>query len=155
MQLALLDYDEEGLPQRDFDAMRRLRLAWAAEHLVCSDVLERGFDAQMASEGLPYDVIADIGGLRRIQVKSAMLRRRPVTTTNGKIYDYSVYRFKAHGKLSEYAGKADLLAFVAVDHKFVVYARPENALTEVRLSPDRLPPGYCDLSWSEAVRGWG
>jgi hypothetical protein len=135
------------------DYFRERNLARAAEHLVCFDILRRGMTAFISAEGLPYDVVGDIGGLRRIQVKSTRVTQRP---SNG--YDYSVYRFK-HGKgsgsLQKYVGETDLLAFVAMDRRLIMYTRPENIPGfEFRIYPSEMTEERCELSWSEAIRGW-
>lgn len=155
MQLKLLENEAVSEERADLSHQHRRRLARSAEHLVCCDVLERGFDALIAAEGLPYDVVADIGGLRRIQVKSTLLRNRPVAV-NGKEYDYEVYRFKSKVDLREkYVGSVDLMAFVALDPKLILYMRPEQLDGgEVRINPIRMGRDFCDLSWTDAIRGW-
>lgn len=154
MQMQIFSNDEPDV-DRSTDKIQRVRLSRSAEHLVCGDLLERGYDAMIASEGLSYDVVVDVGGLRRIQVKSTVLRSRPVETS-GRNYDYSVYRFKdkATGLRDKYLGSVDLLAFVAMDVRRIIYARPEFVQTELRINASRLTAEYCELSWVEAVKEW-
>ena len=46
-----------------------LMIGVAGEHLVCFDLITRGFTCFMTEQGLPYDVIADINGkLVKVQV---------------------------------------------------------------------------------------
>ena len=48
-----------------------LQTGVAGEHLVCADLITRGYNAYLSDQGLPYDVVADIGGkLYKIQVKT-------------------------------------------------------------------------------------
>ena len=128
-------------------------LAHAAEHLVAYDICRRGFDCFIAGEGLRYDLIADVGGLRRIQVK--MNRRATVRTASQKL---PAYYFGKHDRkpLNGYAADADLFAFVGMDRAAILYVSPSRICTPtVQISAGQFTPEGCDLSWCEALRMWG
>ena len=62
-----------------------LMIGVAGEHLVCFDLITRGFTCFMTEQGLPYDVIADINGkLVKVQVKTTRTHsetpQRKITT---------------------------------------------------------------------------
>lgn len=91
-----------------------LQIGKAGEHIVCATLIMQGFNAFLADQGLPYDVIVDtINGLKKIQVK---------TTTKLISYPKSqeVYRFsmrsgnhKNSGRL--YKADVDYVACVTLD----------------------------------------
>jgi hypothetical protein len=127
-------------------------IARSAEHLVAFDLLQRGIDTFVAAEGLPYDLVANIGGgLRRVQVKSTQQADRPVSG-----YSYEVYRFKTrHRSLQRYREDADLFAFVAIDRKLIFYQRTIRFVgTEFRLKASRFTEFHCRLSWRSSTHDW-
>ncbi|KKK68604.1 hypothetical protein LCGC14_2942380, partial [marine sediment metagenome] len=66
---------------------KELQIGKAGEHLVCFDLIRQGFNAFLADQGLPYDVLIDKGErIYRIQVKTCTKK-----STYGKNKD--VYRF--------------------------------------------------------------
>jgi hypothetical protein len=98
---------------------KELQLGKAGEHFVCFDLIIQGFNAFLADQGLPYDVLVDIKGkIKRIQVK-----------TCSQISDYgkskNVYRFflrsaKGSNRAIQ-AEKLDYVAFVFQDIRRVQY----------------------------------
>ena len=98
---------------------KELQTGKAGEHLVCCDLIIQGFNAFLADQGLPFDVLVEKNGiLKRIQVK---------TTT--KLIDSSkskrIYRFgtrRAKGGISRVReAEVDYFAFVALDIKQIAY----------------------------------
>lgn len=50
-----------------------LQMGKAGEHLVCADLILQGYNAFMADQGLPYDVVVDTDGkIHKVQVKSTL-----------------------------------------------------------------------------------
>ena len=50
-----------------------LQIGKAGEHLVCSDLILQGFNAFLADQGLPYDVVVDNDNkLWKIQVRATL-----------------------------------------------------------------------------------
>lgn len=48
-----------------------LQMGKAGEHITCADLILQGFNAFLADQGLPYDVLVDFNGrIYKIQVKA-------------------------------------------------------------------------------------
>jgi hypothetical protein len=141
-----------------------INLARAAEHFVAFDILQRNWSCSVAAEGLRYDLIAEIDGPRRVQVKMSL---RPNFRNPGVSKPY--HRFgQTHGgqrpngrrrrgdRLADYIGDIDLFAFVAFDKKCVLYALPHTIQTNsLKIAAADFTPDRSELSWSEALRFWG
>ena len=107
---------------------KELQLGKAGEHFVCFDLIIQGFNAFLADQGLPYDVLVDIKGkIKRIQVK-----------TCSQISDYgkskNVYRFflisaKGSNRAIQ-AEKLDYVAFVFQDIRRVQYIPVKQITSE-------------------------
>ena len=105
---------------------KELQIGKAGEHLVCYDLIEKGFSAFLADQGLPYDVVLDIDdGLKRVGVKTCTKKG-----SYGKSRD--VYRFSLRSgrgaTRSIKADSIDYIAFVFMDKRVVQYI-PVGALT--------------------------
>ena len=56
-----------------------LEIGKAAEHLVCYDLLLKGYNAFLSDQGLPYDIIVDLGSrILRVQVKGTRRPKNPM-----------------------------------------------------------------------------
>jgi hypothetical protein len=106
---------------------QELQTGKAGEHLVCFDLITQGYNAFLADQGLPFDVVVENNGsLLRIQVK-----------TTQSVHDYgmskNVYRFGTRkGKGSRTRTNAacvDYYAFVAMDIKTIAYLPIAQLLT--------------------------
>lgn len=139
-------------------------LARAAEHLVAFDILQRNWACSIAAEGLRYDLIAEVGSPRRIQVKMSL---RPNFRNPGVSKPYHKFG-QTHGgrrpngkrrpghRLSDYQNDIDLFAFVAFDKKCVLYALPHAIQTNsLKIAAADFTQERSSLSWSEALRFWG
>lgn len=133
--------------------------ALAAEHLVAADILQRNWDCSFAAAALRYDLIADVGGLRRVQVKMAL---RPCLQGGVILY----YKFgcgaatsisrRSEGRLNHYKGEIDLFALVAFDIKRIIYVHPDLVDTQkIFVRESEFTAERSDLSWRESLRGWG
>lgn len=92
----------------------------AAEHLVCADLLLQGYSAFMTFQYCPYDVVADLGNLVRIQVKSTREpRAQPRRGLTAPVYKFYARRPSPRPAYSE--GDFDLLALVALDIRRIAY----------------------------------
>lgn len=107
---------------------RAIEIGAAGEHLVCADILLVGYRAYQAAQGLPYDVVADVGGqLIRIAVKATLApRRRPHREASRICYQFSIGRSRRlnSGKTEQRAYTAadvDMIALVAPDVKKIAY----------------------------------
>lgn len=90
---------------------KMLAVGKAGEHLVCSCLLQQGYDCFMSTYELPYDILAvNSNEQYKIQVKTA---QKPTSTKKSKdIYRYWLRCGKT--KQKRY-GKYDYFAFVALD----------------------------------------
>lgn len=103
---------------------KELQAGKAGEHLVCFDLIQQGYNAFLADQGLPYDVLIDIRGkIKRIQVKSSSF-----SSSHGK--SKNVYRFSLRhakgGNRAISAEKVDYIAFVFLDIRKVQYINVKN-----------------------------
>lgn len=90
---------------------KELQIGKAGEHFVCFDLIMQGYNAFLADQGLPYDVLVDINGeIKKVQVRSTTRSIRTKTTNN-------IYRFHLHG----ISKNVDFFAFVALNIKTVGY----------------------------------
>jgi hypothetical protein len=120
---------------------RALSFGKAAEHLVCADLLVSGYTAFLTDQGMPYDVVVDLGHrLVRVQVKSTW--RSKNANARGKVPN-DVYVFHARRRGKRGASRlqdsdCDVIAFVGLDIKTIAYFH----LTEVAQTVSLHPPGY-------------
>lgn len=118
-----------------------LNLGKAGEHLVCADLLARGYNAFLSDQGLPYDLLVDLGGrLLRVQVKTTFAPRN--TNFKGKspnlVYGFHVRRRGKNGRGRLDERHCDIIALVGWQHKAIAYFRVEDVAQTVAL----YPPGY-------------
>jgi len=108
---------------------KELQIGKAGEHLVCCDLITQGYNAFLADQGLPYDVLVDIKGkIYRIQVKTCTKK-----STYGKNKD--VYRFSLRSSKGSIRAiesiKIDCVAFVFINMKKVEYLGRHLLTTEL------------------------
>ena len=101
-----------------------LQIGKAGEHLVCCDLILQGYNAFLADQGLPFDIIAEKNGiLKKIQVKTTTK-----LISNKKAKD--IYRFGLRcgkgGKNKLREVDCDYYAFVALDIKVIAYIPMKN-----------------------------
>lgn len=98
----------------------------AAEHLVCADLILRGFIAIRTDQMCSYDVAVEVAGrLVRVQVKATRRPRAiPQRATHTPAYMWYVRRAGKGGARVYAAGEFDILALVALDVRRVAYLPP-------------------------------
>ena len=98
---------------------KELQTGKAGEHFVCFDLIMQGYNAFLADQGLPFDIIVEENGLlKTIQVKSAS---KLFSCGKAKdIYRYGL-RVGRGGKSVQNDVKCDFYAFVALDIKSIAY----------------------------------
>lgn len=121
-------------------AIDALSIGKAGEHLVCADLLKRGYKAFLSDQGLPFDVVVEFGGaLLKIQVKTTMVPRN--VNAEGRnprmAYSFSVARRGKEGKERLSHFDTDLVAMVCLDRGFVAYMPMDDCGQTVQL----LEPG--------------
>jgi hypothetical protein len=156
MQLPIFD-EADAIPLADEaptgDYRTERNLARAAEFLVAYDISRRGWDCFTVGESLRYDLIADVRGLRRIQVK--MNRRATYRAPGSKVLSYTFGK-NDNKPLSAYAGDVDLLALVGMDRATVLYVLPSQVrVAALHLTAATMTPEMSDLSWASILRSWG
>ena len=133
--------EAEGLQQEGLlvpgpaKSISTANMAAAAEHLVASDLLMLNYPVSVAGAGLPYDLIAEIeGAMVRIQVKSTAKPRKD-GKRSGYIFDgRRGYKNSSRLGLKSYKGEVELLAFVAMDIRRVIYRAPGSVSNRLTVS---------------------
>lgn len=100
-----------------------LAAGMAAEHLVCADLILKGYKAFLTDQFCHYDVVAEVDkNLIRIQVKTTRMPK-PVPQRKSHIpaYLFHVRRFGKGGRHSYKDDDFDMLALVALDIKKIAY----------------------------------
>ncbi|CDL00283.1 protein of unknown function [Magnetospirillum gryphiswaldense MSR-1 v2] len=102
---------------------RELELGKAAEHLACADLLLGGWTAYTTDQGLPYDVVVDVGNqLVRVQVKSTFCPKNPQPSNRSTpAYFFNIRRAGKGGKRTYGESEFDVYALVALDRRAVAY----------------------------------
>ena len=94
-----------------------LQIGKAGEHLVCADLILRGFSAMLADQGSPFDLVVEAGGtLLRVQVKTT--QKSVQFKQSGNVYRFSL----RHGRQNrQKALTADVYAFVILETHQIGY----------------------------------
>lgn len=124
----------------------KFQLGKAGEHLVCFDLLSKGFNVSMASETLPYDLLMDNGKrILKVQVKTTLSHKK--TNQWRGVNDAYVFSIKRKGSsgLKKYGdNEVDLFAVVAIDSMQVGYIKNEDMPTTINIRVDELKGKYHD-----------
>ena len=117
------DLPDADLDRSDVECSDDLEIGKAAEHLVCADLIMSGYRAFLSDQGLPYDILVDIGGsLLRVQVKST---RKPKNhdpkTRSTPGYFFHLRRAGKGGRRRYPENAFDLYALVALDRNAIAY----------------------------------
>lgn len=121
------------------DPSRALDLGKAAEHLVCADLMLAGYRVFLSDQGLPYDLLVDLGGrFIRVQVKSTC--RPKNANAQGRspnmVYVFNVRRRGKNSKGERLSSKhCDVVALVALDTRTVAYMPIRSVPQTVALYP--------------------
>ncbi len=118
----------------------------AGEHLVAADILMRGYDCFLAAQGMPYDMIVDVGGqLLKVQVNTTSnVRKRPQRESHIPTYLFWINRCGKGGKSTYTSTDVDLFALVALDEKIVGYLTTDDMPTTYFVRPEKLRGTYLD-----------
>jgi hypothetical protein len=110
-------------PARNLHVSRELEIGRAAEHLVCADLLLHGWTAYATDQGIPYDIIVDVGSsLVRVQVKATLCPRNPQPRgRSSPAYFFCIRRAGKCGRRRYGEGEFDVYALVALDRRAVAY----------------------------------
>lgn len=134
---------------------RELQVGKAAEHLVCCELILRGFNAFLADAGLPYDVLVEtVHGVLRVQVKASLTPYRYERKGGSRIgrvvdgYRFGLRRGRGFKRID--AASVDVFAFVALDSRRIAYLRTSELLT-----PDGRVVGLVEFACEADHRRWG
>lgn len=119
--------------QRQDGLSSTLQVSKASEHLVCAELLLRGWNVFIADAGLPYDVVVDLGNglFCRIQVKSTTrMYGRPGYSP---IYRFAIRRSRT-GERRVSSEACDYFAFVALDRRLIAWLPAAQVRTRDGLS---------------------
>lgn len=137
---AELGAKQQSLPQlsvawQRFDACDALKVGKAAEHLVCADLLMRGYNVSLASQGSPYDAIVEVDGeLLRVQIKSSQWTRNINASGRNErqAYSWRIRDAQCDGD-NILKTTADIIACVAMDIMMVAYFAAYDCPATVQL----------------------
>lgn len=137
-----------------------LHQSLSAEYLVASDLTKQGYAVSTAAEGLPYDLLVDVGvKVLRVQVKSTKGLRASNPNKSTARYIFRISKIKGN----QYTKNSfDIIAFVASDIGLVGYLPIGDVidLTTILLKgPDQSnglytqrDKGIQDLPFNEALQ---
>lgn len=121
------------------DPSRALDLGKAAEHLVCADLMLAGHRVFLSDQGLPYDLLVDLGDrFVRVQVKSTC--RPKNANAKGRaaniVYVFHARRRGKNGKgVRLSVSHCDVIALVALDTRVIAYMPVSAVAQTVSLYP--------------------
>lgn len=116
------------------NAADALRVGKAGEHLVCADLLMRGYNVSLASQGSAYDLVVEADGvLWRVQVKSSQSTRNINATGKNERLAYS---FRVRDQ-RENRTPSDIVACVALDIPAIAYFSGLDCPATIQLDLDR------------------
>jgi hypothetical protein len=111
------------------DLIRPIDLGSAGEHLVCADLILHGLRAFQGAQGLPYDVIADLGdAILRVAVKST-ISSKPRRAKALPTYQFNLVRQGVERRYSPES--VDIIACVALDIHQIAYLPVSGAPTRI------------------------
>lgn len=130
-----------GLPRGAIlaDPSRALDIGKAAEHLACCDLILAGYRVFLSDQGLPYDLLVDLGNrFVRVQVKATCAPKN--ANAKGRapnmVYVFNVRRRGKFGKGSRLSAvHCDVVALVALDARIVAYIPIAKVPQTVSLYP--------------------
>jgi len=107
---------------------KELQIGKAGEHLVCCDLIMQGYNAFLADQGLPFDIVVEKNGkMLRIQVRSATKLSNCGKSKN--IYRYGLRNAK-NSKSRIKKAEVDYFAFVALNIKEIAYLPISKMITK-------------------------
>lgn len=116
----------------------------AGEHLVCFDLITRGFTCFMTEQGLPYDIVADINGkLVKVQVKTTRTHSEtPQRKNHYPSYLFYIRRCGKGGKKLYGENDVGLFAVVCVETKQVGYVSADKMPSTLSIRVDSFRGNY-------------
>ena len=121
-----------------------LMIGVAGEHLVCFDLITRGFTCFMTEQGLPYDIIADVNGkLVKVQVKTTRTHSEiPQRKNHYPSYLFYIRRCGKGGRKLYGENDVDIFAVVCVETRQVGYVSADRMPTTLSVRVDAFKGKY-------------
>jgi hypothetical protein len=135
-----------------------LMIGVAGEHLVCFDLITRGFTCFMTEQGLPYDIIADINGrLVKVQVKATRTHSEiPQRKNHYPSYLFNIRRCGKGGRKLYGENDVDIFAVVCIETKQVGYVSANRMPSTLSVRVDSFKGNYLnevqDFRAKEVIR---
>ena len=132
-----------------------MQVGKAGEYLVCADLIMRGYIAYPSEQGLPYDVVLDMGGeLIKVQVKTTRTHKQtPQRVNNCNTYAFNVKRRGKGNKAIHSQDSCHIFALVALDEKQIGYMKNEDIKQTMFFRVESLRGTYRDENIETPVRG--
>ena len=130
----------------DIKQSKMMQLGKAGEHLVCADLILKGYVAFLSEQGLAYDVLLDSGKkLIKIQVKTTQSYKLiPQRNIDTKAYIFNIKRC-GKGNSQRYKNdEIDIFALVCLDTKKIGYIKNCDMPDTINLRVDSLAGSYYD-----------
>jgi hypothetical protein len=98
-------------------------LGKAGEHMVCADLISKGYTAYLIEQILRYDIVMDLNGkLLRIQVKTTFEQKKIIQRKSTiPVYQFQARRCGKGGRQSYSNEDIDIMAFVCLKDKLIAY----------------------------------
>jgi len=117
-----------------------LQIGDAGEHLVCADLILKGYDTFQSAQGLPFDVVVMVNNKPiRVQVKTTRKERLvPQRSKRTPAYLFHTRRCGKGGRRAYNETDFDVLALVALDIQKVGYLLLEDTKQTIHLNRENL-----------------
>ncbi|OPZ79386.1 MAG: hypothetical protein BWY78_00060 [Alphaproteobacteria bacterium ADurb.Bin438] len=124
----------------------KFQIGKAGEHLVCFDLIKKGFLVSIASETLPYDLLLDTGNkIIKVQVKTTECPKKTNQWRGrSEAYVFNIKRKGANGAKKYLDNEVDLFALVSLDTMQVGYIKNCDMPTTINIRVDNMKGDYHD-----------
>ncbi len=132
-----------------------MQIGKAGEYLVCVDLIKRGYVAYPSEQGLPYDVVLDMGGeLIKVQVKTTRTHKQtPQRVSNSNTYAFNIKRCGKKNKSNHTSESCHIFALVALDESTIGYMKNEDIKQTMFFRVESMRGTYRDENINTPVRG--
>jgi len=117
---------------------KELQVGRMGQYLVLYNLLKNGYQAYATDEGLPYDIVVDLGEkLIRLQVKSTLKSRLFNKKYPTPVYCFCVRRCGKGSKRIYKENEFDGFALVALDVEKIAYIKFDKSINKSILLRDK------------------
>jgi len=135
-------------------AINDLQCGKAGEYMVCADLILAGHIAFPSEQGLPFDIVAEVGGvLVRIQVKTTRtVRSVPQRKKYCPGYIFNIKRRGKGGKKTYKNRDVDIFALVALDNREIGYLAADDVKRTMIFRSSLLEGQYHDEKFLDRTK---